>query len=282
MTCAYVMFVGANHCLQVRTMHRKGRRRYIENSSARASTEAWVSAMRQRLQRISSAHEHQPIPWEVSEIGFTINPMSRLLEHHAKHVNSNDLMNLIEAVAMVLINENETDTTKHFKMYSLILFDIPTRNCCEIAEHLISVLASSYAWQGGLNGVVGGNQVYPANDLVTDVRPARQTQVDLDPVRRRCVEEVEKLTEEWEAIKVIASAEENQNKSKLAATKLEKATKELEEASEQFKSGGKHMDEVRELVRAMQHFECTADGRIGCRQVPGEGPFRREWSPSCK
>lgn len=72
----------------------KGRRRYIENSRQLQTTQRWISASLKKLSRVPAGCENEPLPWAVSEIGWTISPKVRS-DNHRKHTRSVPLMNLV-------------------------------------------------------------------------------------------------------------------------------------------------------------------------------------------
>jgi len=72
----------------------KGDRRYCSKDSHSSNIHKWVSALKARLE---GGEPEVPLTRAICEVGYAIFPCKRLKEHK-KRINSNYIMNLVEAV----------------------------------------------------------------------------------------------------------------------------------------------------------------------------------------
>lgn len=73
----------------------RGARRYVTTNNNVANAQTWITAIRRRLARVPQGYESFPLPWAITEVGWTVNPTKRLHDHKT-HTGSNALLNLIE------------------------------------------------------------------------------------------------------------------------------------------------------------------------------------------
>jgi len=69
-------------------------KRYFVKEKHYDALKYFVKSVKERLSKISSAHETQPCPWAFFEVGWAINPYQRRTQH-ASHTNSVPLMKYI-------------------------------------------------------------------------------------------------------------------------------------------------------------------------------------------
>ena len=79
-----------------------GERRYLSTKASLGNAKIWAAAFRKRLNQIPEEKSHLPIPWAVSEIGWTVSPIKRRHQHES-HSSSNNLMNMFEALGAITI-----------------------------------------------------------------------------------------------------------------------------------------------------------------------------------
>lgn len=81
---------------EVVDFYQRGARRYITSGSTANHVNAFIASLEAMLARIPAGRENDPIPWAVSEVGWTTDAHTRIYTYHLKHTNSNDVLNLFE------------------------------------------------------------------------------------------------------------------------------------------------------------------------------------------
>lgn len=118
-----------------------GRRSWKCSSKRRDRVREFSNTVGNRAKRmVAKGHALRPMQNPICNIGYSINPVRRL-GNHAKHTNSNHLMNLTEALFMYRYG-------KAFRIQQLILY-----TCWEESQPWFGEIALTHALQGyAMNG----------------------------------------------------------------------------------------------------------------------------------
>ncbi|KAH6675428.1 hypothetical protein B0J14DRAFT_652283 [Halenospora varia] len=132
-------------------------RRYGEHSHAsRMEIERFVQTFGAQLSCISDGDQDAPIPWSLTYVGWSAKFWDRKHAHETHGGKSSAVAYLLEAAFMQLYPSD------------VVLRAIPLANIVEpidavYAEHILSIVNSSYTLYGGLNGQLGGDPTMQTN-----------------------------------------------------------------------------------------------------------------------
>ncbi|KAF2672544.1 hypothetical protein BT63DRAFT_411805 [Microthyrium microscopicum] len=134
----------------------RARPKYFTTNADQKAWVSWTDGFDTRSSKMPNTLNTQALAWVVSNIGYTYNASQRSIDH-ATQVNSNKIMNGVEAAVFV-----ETRPYRPYAMRFKVLAHLPSGSHAGIAEHMLSLISFSYTKFGGLNGYPGGKQVASA------------------------------------------------------------------------------------------------------------------------
>lgn len=219
---------------------KNGHRRYFSSEQSLDMAIEWGQNMRKRLDSIPPQDDDEPIPWALSEIGYTIEPAERRKAHESHSAAANRLMNLVEALAWHLLCRLAPFGDR-FEMRWRILYQIFNRDQCEIAEHLLSRLAGSYVFMGGLNKVIGGHAIASAGSVQARIWSHWQDRAPVGAAVAAHEAERIQISSEWnDIVAIIGTAEKGKereharNMRQESRDRKDDAMQRLEEADHDF------------------------------------------------
>ena len=119
------------------------------------------------VERVISSYEtagrlHVPCVRPLTEVGYAKRPCHRLEKHHAKHVNSNYIMNLFHAVMMASLGRD-------FRLQQVILYSCWRSGQAWLSEIVLTRILQAYTDGGkGLSHYQAGLSNWSANRYVGD------------------------------------------------------------------------------------------------------------------
>ena len=132
-----------------------GRRRYLDlsnnrprdhglppiNRTRREVLRDFIGHLETTLTRLeSNGGANRPCPRPLVEVGYSIKP-ARRLEHHAKHVSSNYLMNLWDVLQLLRYGND-------FHIHQVIVYSCWNTNHAWVAEIVLTRFLQAYTWWG--------------------------------------------------------------------------------------------------------------------------------------
>ncbi|CAD6447319.1 6b42fdd8-3bbb-4c21-a474-5858d024fd6f [Sclerotinia trifoliorum] len=229
-----------------------GKRRYIKGPTQLKVISEWISIVRGRIayERLRGRFR-EPLARPISKVGFA-SSLQRL-EQHKKHVSSNYIMNLIEAI---FLHDGDVYKNEQFVIF----------NCIEpchgtFGEILCSRYAQAYSTHGGgFAHFAAGGGVNNANKH--DEAHWSMAKEDLskpDWFTPTIKKEVAKMRKEIEMISRLFTSAEEQDKQiedmRMALEKLENLEEKLEISQNKLMAVSKEycdlMDPMLELVRSV-------------------------------
>ncbi|KAK5710599.1 hypothetical protein LTR17_018774 [Elasticomyces elasticus] len=243
-----------------------GARRYFKSKSNIDNAEQWAAELRSRLDLIPQGMEDEPLPWAISEVGWTFTPPKRRSAHEGHSYGSmNALMSLVEALGAITIDEpaGTLGTLDEHRMHWHILFQVFDRDQVELSEHLVSRLAHSYHFLGGLNVVIGGASIASA-DKITDVEWAAARKNAIAGRRlKHAIDQYEddktKMKKEWDEIETIVRVRGVQADREAAKGDVVTSGKNLSEESTRLRQSDKEMEGTMRQFFNMEHRNVTSN-----------------------
>ena len=170
-------------------MYKEGGRRYVEDKAAVRNLSAWRKLVSRRINEMPD--QNAPLPWCPALFGYTYNAANRR-QNHQRHISSNTLMNLIDAICKSFFEEDG------LQMKFKVLYEIFDRDQAGPMEHILSHLTMSYIHLGGFNGRCAGK----SNGSARNVPIWVYDQLEQEALERPCYQKQFQAEKEyWESIK---------------------------------------------------------------------------------
>ncbi|KAJ8062292.1 hypothetical protein OCU04_008838 [Sclerotinia nivalis] len=201
-----------------------GKRRYIKGPTQLKVISEWISIMRGRIayERLQGRFQ-EPLARPISEVGFE-SSLQRL-EQHKKHVSSNYIMNLIEAI---FLRDGGV-----YKNEQFVIFDCIEPCHGTFGEILCSRYAQAYSTHGGgFSYCDAGGGVNNANKHDgAHWSMAKEDLLKSDWFEPTIKKEVAKMRKEIEMINRLFTSAEEQD---IQIEEMRRAIKEMEGLEEKF------------------------------------------------
>lgn len=186
---------------------RNGERKYVsgtdenQQDKMRPKVEKLLDAIERALDGLA---DHERMPFVLTDVGYTDNGVARIDKQHKRHQSSNDIMNIIEAVAITVLDGK-------YRIQGDVVFLCAHRDHGAIGEIVFSFLANSYSKDGrGFNGVDAGVQLNSLRKaLYVDEsywNPHIQSAMDTGPMKANIAAENERLNKHFAEVASLRSA----------------------------------------------------------------------------
>ncbi|KAF7917483.1 uncharacterized protein EAE98_010246 [Botrytis deweyae] len=127
-------------------------RRFASTSGAREQIGEFCRSIRARLNHVPDDEESRtrPLPWTVVYVGYTGKEAKRAYQHERHETGGPVIPYLFETIMMMKFRDCQ------YLLRNMSIMNITRLSDVRCAEHIVSILASSYSEHGGLNGTLGG------------------------------------------------------------------------------------------------------------------------------
>ncbi|TGO13359.1 hypothetical protein BTUL_0071g00360 [Botrytis tulipae] len=127
-------------------------RRFAGTSGAREQIGEFCRSIRARLSHMPDDEESRvkPLPWTVVYVGYTGKEAKRAYQHERHETGGPVIPYLFETIMMMKFRDCQ------YLLRNMSIMNITRLSDVRCAEHVVSILASSYSEHGGLNGTLGG------------------------------------------------------------------------------------------------------------------------------
>ncbi|KJX97665.1 hypothetical protein TI39_contig474g00001 [Zymoseptoria brevis] len=130
-------------------------RQYLSDGAkdnSRKRFKVMLAAVLKRLDALNLS-DSAKCPFLLNDAGYTNNGVYRIEDQHLRHISSNDLMNLFEAISIAELGGR-------YRMYGEVVFLCYSKEEASLGEIVFSLLAESYVESGrGFNGKPAGENM---------------------------------------------------------------------------------------------------------------------------